>query len=234
MNVMQWALLIGCGVILAEGTSAAAVTTPGPVADASSSAFGHAHESLATRQVVEWVVAAGDNQGLNFIIVDKVDAQLYLFGADGTLRATTPVLLGLAYGDDTPRGVGTKKLEAITPGERITPAGRFVTSPGEDLDGKALVWIDYAAAIALHRASDHKPGMTRRSRVERLASAVVRDRRVSFGCINVSSTFFDNFIAPTLGVVAGIVYILPESRSARVEFNIPFVTPLARLAATAQ
>ncbi len=155
------------------------------------------------------------------MIIDKVNARLFLFDGKGGLVATTPVLLGLARGDDSPPGIGTRKLSAITPAERITPAGRFVAGAGEDTDGKDLIWIDYDAAIALHRASDRKPGMGARSRVERLASATPAEKRVSLGCVNVSTAFYDRYIQPTFGASRGIVYILPESRSATSEFNIP-------------
>ncbi len=215
---------IGFGIALAiVATSASAADLPaGPtdVPTASQAAFKGA-SAVVVRQVADWIVASADNHQRAFMIVDKVNARLFLFDADGSLRTVTPVLLGLAYGDDSPPGVGTKKLAEIKPAERITPAGRFVTEPGQNLAGKDILWVDYDAAIALHRASDRKPGMSVRSRVERLASASIRDRRVSLGCINVSSSFYDTYIAPTFGAATGVIYILPETRSASAEFHIP-------------
>ncbi len=176
--------------------------------------------SADARQVADWIVASGDNRALAFVIVDKVNARLFLFDATGAIRAAVPVLVGLARGDDSPPGIGDRKLSAIGPGERITPAGRFVAEPGEDLSGQDILWVDYAAAIAVHRASDKKSGLTARSRGDRLNGAT-GDRRISYGCINVADDFYDCFIAPTFRGTTGIVYILPETRSARAEFGIP-------------
>ena len=174
-----------------------------------------------TRRVANWILATNDNVGRPFVVIDKVNARLFLFEADGTLRATTSVLLGLARGDDSPPGIGTRKLSAITPRERITPAGRFVAHVGQDMDGASILWIDYDAAIALHRASDRKPGSAHKSKSARLSSASVSEKRISLGCINVSTAFYDRFIQPTFSVSNGIVYVLPETRSAAAEFGIP-------------
>ncbi|WP_207790225.1 L,D-transpeptidase [Glacieibacterium frigidum] len=177
--------------------------------------------SPEARRVVDWVVASRDNGGNAFIVVDKANARLMLFDASGMVRATTPVLLGLARGDDSPPGIGTRKLSAIAPAERITPAGRFVLEAGKNMAGKDIVWIDYDAAVSLHRASDRKPGMGARSRVERLGSTTAAEKRVSLGCVNVATAFYDSFIQPTFGHAPGIAYILPETRSAAAEFAIP-------------
>jgi hypothetical protein len=177
--------------------------------------------SIETRTVADWIVRSGDNQGLSFIVIDKANAELFLFDAGGSIRAATPVLLGLAIGDDSPPGIGTQKMSTMRKADQITPAGRFVAGRGLNLAGQDILWIDYAAAISLHRASDRKPGMTMRSRAERLASTTTSDNRASHGCVNVSVLFYDNFIRPAFEGTAGIVYVLPETRSARAEFNIP-------------
>jgi hypothetical protein len=109
----------------------------------------------------------------------------------------------------------------MKPADQITPAGRFVAGRGLNLAGQDILWVDYDAAISLHRASDRKPGMTAKSRSDRLASATTLDNRASHGCINVSVPFYDNFIRPAFDGAAGIVYVLPETRSARKEFKIP-------------
>ena len=172
------------------------------------------------RQVVKWVDASGDNRGLPFMIIDKVGARLFLFDANGVLRATTPVLLGLARGDISPAGIGSRKLSAIKPAERITPAGRFIVEAGKSVTGHDIVWIDYDAAISLHRASDRKPGNGGKSRVARLASNSAGERRVSLGCVNVSAAFYDRFVQPTFAASNGIAYILPETRPVSSEFDL--------------
>jgi hypothetical protein len=179
------------------------------------------HEaSLQVRAVADWTVQTRDNKNLPFVIVDKVNARLFLFDSNGRLKAATSVLLGLARGDVSPPGVGDKKLSLITPAERITPAGRFVASKGIDLGGQDIVWVDYDAAIAIHRASDIKPGPTARDRLARLASASPGNKRISYGCINVSELFYDGFIRPVFSASRGIVYILPEAQSLAATFPL--------------
>lgn len=177
-------------------------------------------QSAVVRQVAGWIVQSNDHRDLQFIIIDKANAQLFLFDDNGTPRASTPVLVGLARGDDSPPGIGTRALSAISPAERITPAGRFESEPGEDVGGKDLVWIDYNAAIALHRVSDRKPGAGVETRLQRLAMGSASARHISLGCVNVSTAFYDRYIAPTFGTSRGVVYILPATRSAAAQFNI--------------
>ena len=179
------------------------------------------------RRVANWIVATNNSVDRPFMVIDKTNARLFLFDAAGTLRATTSVLLGLARGDDSPPGIGTRALSAITPQERITPAGRFVAHAGQDIDGSPILWIDYDAAIASHRASDRKPGLDSKSRLARLSSATPAEKRVSLGCVNVSTAFYDRFIQPTFAVSGGIAYILPETRSAASEFGIPLLETTA-------
>jgi hypothetical protein len=181
---------------------------------------GEAASSDAHR-VADWVVGSGDNDGLPFAIVDKTGARIFLFAARGVLLGTAPVLLGLAPGDDSPAGIGDRPLFLIRPAERITPAGRFVAGLGLNLAGQDILWVDYAAAISLHRATDVKAGLRADDRLARLASATTRDNRISHGCINVSAGFFERMIRPVFSGTGGIVYILPETRSIRDEFPIP-------------
>jgi hypothetical protein len=192
----------------------APVATPSPAqAD-----FAGQNASPESRKVADWVVDSGDNQGQPFIIVDKAEAQMLLFGPDGALLGATPVLLGLGRGDDSPAGIGDRPLAQIKPAERITPAGRFVAQLGLNLHGQDILWVDYAAAISVHRASDRIAGLTANGRLARLASATKDDNRVSHGCINVTPAFFEGVLRPAFIGTRGIVYILPETRSIQVEF----------------
>ena len=67
------------------------------------------------------------------------------------------MLLGLARGDDTVPGIGEKKLSEIPPEERTTPAGRFVAEPGVNAEGDDIVWVDYDAAVSMHRVRTTNP-----------------------------------------------------------------------------
>ena len=169
-----------------------------------------ADASSAARQLTAWVLETADNQGLPFLIIDKINAEALAFDRDGQHLGTSPVLLGLARGDISPAGIGDRPLSAITPGERITPAGRFLASMGENLGGKGILWIDYDAALSLH------PVITTRAadrRQQRLASATAEDNRISYGCINVPARFYDEIVKPAFSGTMGVVYILPEDQS---------------------
>ena len=164
----------------------------------------------AARQLTAWVLETADNQGLPFLIIDKINAEALAFDREGQLLGTAPVLLGLAQGDTSPAGIGDRTLSAIAPGERITPAGRFLASMGENLGGKSILWIDYDAALSLH------PVITTRAadrRQQRLASATAEDNRISYGCINVPAKFYDEVVGPAFSGTMGVVYILPEDQS---------------------
>ena len=162
-----------------------------------------------------WVVQHGDAGSRVWAVLDKRAARLYLFSARGVLQATSPVLLGSAAGDDSVPGIGDRKIRDIRPAEKITPAGRFVTEPGANLQGEAIVWVDYDASVSMHRVRAI-PG---ESRLNRLATPTARDNRISFGCINIPSAFYERWIRPTFGNAAGIVYVLPETRSAAKQFG---------------
>lgn len=164
--------------------------------------------SADTRRLADWVIATGDTHGLPFIIVDKVAARVFAFDAKGLVRGSAPALLGAARGDISPPGIGTLRLADITPAMRITPAGRFEASLGRDLGPRDILWVDYDAAISLHRvvtsnAAEH--------RLARLASATIDDNRISYGCINVPARFYDGVVLPLFKPANGVVYILPEA-----------------------
>ncbi len=163
-----------------------------------------------TRKIADWATSADDNHGMPFIIVDKINAKAFVFDRHGQLLGASRVLLGLARGDDSIAGIGTWKLSSIRPDERTTPAGRFVASLGHDSDGQDILWVDYADNIAMHRVITSNPT---EHRLQRLATESPLARRISFGCINVPAKFYDNIIKPTFTRKAGIVYILPDTKS---------------------
>jgi len=178
--------------------------------------FDQARPSREARHVADWVVDSGDNRSMPFAIIDKVDARAFVFDAGGQLRGTSAVLLGLARGDDSVPGIGQRKLSSIHPEERTTPAGRFVAALDHNLQGKEILWVDYETAISLHpvvtsNAKEH--------RAERLATPSPLDNRISYGCINVPADFYANVVSPAFTGTDGIVYVLPETRSAYAVFG---------------
>lgn len=186
--------------------------------------------SAGVRAVADWVARSRDNEGLAFVIVDKVEAKVFLFDSGGRLSAATPALLGLGRGDDSVEGIGRRQLATIGPAERTTPAGRFVAALGHDLEQDVL-WIDYEAAVSLHRMIAGRPG---ERRAQRLGSVSTLDNRISYGCINVPPDFYDRHVAPAFRGTVGIVYILPETRPVEAVFpmaerpTVPSPPPAAR------
>ena len=160
-------------------------------------------------QLAAWVTQAGDNGARPFAIVDKLGAQVFVFDADGRLLGGAPVLVGLARGDDSPAGVGDKALAAISPGERTTPAGRFVAGFGPASGGKTVIWVDYADAISLHPVVTTNP---KEHRLTRIKSSAPEDHRISFGCINVPARFYETVVLKAFAGGSAIVYILPDTR----------------------
>jgi hypothetical protein len=135
---------------------------------------------------------------------------LFLFNAKGDYQGQTPVLLGVGIGDDSTPGVGAKNLAEIGPAERTTPAGRFVAKFGKALGRQRVLWVDYTNSVALHAViTTHKS----EHRVERLLSPTPDDNRISFGCINVGTSFYTKKLRPLLQRKGGVVYILPDTKS---------------------
>lgn len=169
------------------------------------------------QQLAAWIRATGNNQAQPFGLIDKKAARVHVFDAAGTLRGSSPVLLGLAVGDDSVPGIGERKMSEIRPEERTTPAGRFVSEPGRNLQGEDIVWIDYDAAVSMHRV---RSGNKAEHRLERLATPTVADNRISYGCVNVPVAFYDALIKPFLGEQAAVIYVLPETRSVSAVFGM--------------
>ena len=169
--------------------------------------FDGAHAPDDVRKLADWIVASDDNRDMSFVIVEKPQAQVFVFDAKGNILGSAPCLVGLAPGDDSVPGVGTMTLAQITPNMRTTPAGRFVSSLGPDLGQKDVLWVDYADAISLHRVVNN---VRAERRPERLASPTPLDNRISWGCINVPAKFFDLVVEKAFSGTSGVVYILPE------------------------
>ncbi len=193
--------------------------------------FGRARAGDDARHIADWVVDSGDNRNAPFLIIDKMAAQAYMFDRSGKLVGTAPVLLGLAKGDDTPPGIGDKPLSAIRAHERITGAGRYVGELGYNLRGEDVLWVDYDTGLSLHRVLTTN---SRERRAHRLATPTPLDNRVSYGCINVPVRFFEQVIRPTYRGTKGMVYVLPETRPARVVFGSYDANERARVDAAAR
>jgi hypothetical protein len=212
MGRMRWALA-------AALVWAAMGLTPAVAGQAAKTAFSFGDQASTgdARELVRWVARTADNAGLAFAVVDKKAARIHVFDREGHLAGSSPALLGQASGDDSAPGVGEHAQVGKVPfEERTTPAGRFVSRPGLNSSGEAVVWVDYEAAFAIHRL---RPGASRAPRKVRLASSVAADRRVSYGCVVVPEAFYQGVIQRVLGHGRAVVYVLPENRPAQEIFG---------------
>lgn len=209
--------------VRADAQADSQTADPAPPADASTAApapsaatpriltadFGGHQPSGDARRMANWIVQASDNQKKSFVIVDKKDARVYVFDGKGRLKNNTPALLGSAHGDDSAPGIGDKPLSQVKPEEKTTPAGRFVAELGVNTNGEDIVWVDYDAAVSMHRVRANNKA---ERRLERLASPTAQDNRISFGCINLPKPFYERVLQPTVKAGQTIVYVLPETR----------------------
>ena len=212
------------GMCLASGAILAQPVSPPGFSSTQVDFTGQA-ASPDAQQVARWAFEAGNAKGMPFAVVDKKNARIFVFAANGRLTGSTSVLLGRAVGDESAPGVGQKVSTGIPLAERTTPAGRFDSQPGHNNKGEAIVWVDYNAAIAIHRL---RPAPASEQRPQRMASANPEDKRISLGCIVVPPEFYDSVVAPTLGHQRGVVYVLPDSRSQDLVFNEPKLAQAGR------
>jgi len=162
--------------------------------------------SADVRITFQRIIATNDNRKLPFAIIDKKNAAMFVFDADGSPLSSEPVLLGISKCDTIDPKTLNAKLGDISSEKRVTPSGKYQAQIGRDLHGKELLWVKYDYAIAIHPVID-VPGQ---QRVKRLQSQTAEDNRITWGCINASSSFYKTVISPVFKPKGGIVYVLPE------------------------
>jgi hypothetical protein len=172
--------------------------------------------SVEAKKIADWVVDSADNQGRPFVIIDKKEAKVFVFQPNGLVKGSAPVLLGITVGDDTFPGVGDKPLSQVLPHEKTTPAGRFLAAADKNIKGVNIVWIDYDSAVSMHALVK---GTDTERRIERMSSPLPADRRISYGCVNIPVSFFNNMVLPSFKKSDGIVYVLPDTRPTQQVFS---------------
>ncbi|WP_234383043.1 MULTISPECIES: L,D-transpeptidase [unclassified Variovorax] len=206
-----------CAAMLSvtQSLAAAPLNSGQNASDNNSKRERRATQSTEVAQLLDRILQKRDNHGKPFAIVDKKNARVDVFASDGTRQGSSAVLLGLAKGDDSVPGIGERKMADIKPSERTTPAGRFEVEPGRNTQGEDIIWIDYDAAVSMHRV---RTANKADRRLERLATPSVADNRISYGCINVPSAFYNAVLRDALGSIGGVVYVLPETRTLQSQF----------------
>lgn len=194
---LRSACLLALGLLASGAAGAAAPDFMGAAA------------SPEVRQLARWALATRDPGGRSLVLVDKKQARVFVLDPQGRLKGSAPALLGLARGDHTVPGIGDRPLSQVRPSERTTPAGRFIPEPGRNTQGEDVVWVDYEAAVSMHRV---RAQVKSERRLERLASATAADNRISYGCINLPAAFYEQVLLPAVRSRA-VVYVLPELRT---------------------
>ena len=95
-------------------------------------------------------------------------------------------------------------------------AGRFLAERGRNTSGEDVVWVDYDAAVSMHRV---RTTNAKERRLERLATPTVEDNRISYGCINVPVAFYNSHIKPAFAKHRAVVYVLPEVKPVQQVFG---------------
>jgi hypothetical protein len=185
--------------------------SPGPLAD-----FGKAEAPEEVRQVANWVSYTRNAKKKAFVLIDKKNARMYVFDPKGKLKEDAPVLLGKAVGDHSAPGIGNKPLSQIKEDEKTTPAGRFLAQPGKNNHGEDIIWIDYNAAVSMHRIRKVKE---EERRFERMATPESDDNRISNGCVNVPRDYYNKVLNPTVRKYGAYVYVLPETKTPQQLFG---------------
>ncbi len=143
-----------------------------------------------------WVITSGDNQGLPFAIVDKVQAEVFVFDPDGQLRgaASGPDGHGPAATISWNPASANGNLSTIRPEERTTPLAASSPGFGQVRGEETILWVDYEDAISIH------PVITanrKEHRLQRLKTPTPEDNRITFGCINVPAGFYEDVVRRT-------------------------------------
>jgi hypothetical protein len=185
-----------------------AAKKPEPLKAGALADFGKQSAPSDVVQVANWVSVTRNNGKRGFIIIDKKQAQLYVFDPEGKLKNRTPVLVGKTIGDRALPGSGDKPIAQLRDDEKTTPAGRFLAMRGRNTRGEDVLWIDYQQAIAMHRLASVS---AEERRAERLASPDPSDNRISNGCVNIPPRFYDSVLKPTITKLGAIIYVLPET-----------------------
>ena len=166
-------------------------------------------------RVMTWIAATGDNNGVPYMVIDKVAAEVFIFNSSSQLIAAAPALVGMTPGDDSKPEAGDRELSDIPVADRTTPAGRFIAKFGHAAGGRDVLWVDYSTAISLHAVITTNK---KQHRLERLKSPTPEDNHITFGCINVPTDFYAKVVNTMFRGTRGVVYILPETKSLNAVF----------------
>ena len=153
--------------------------------------------------VVQNIVSQNDNQGKQFIVADKQAGTLTLYTPQGQQITSTPALFGKATGDriSTNNATPSGRYDMnFVDGARIEGVGYGSSAQALSVNGR--LQENNAGNLAIHRV------LPVDNRQAKLDSATATDNRISHGCINVPSSFYDIHLDRQQDTV---VYVMPET-----------------------
>jgi len=183
---------------------------PGPLAD-----FGKETAPPDVVHVANWVSYTRNAGRKSFVIIDKKQAQMYVFDPLGKLKSHSTVLLGKAVGDQIAQ-VGNTPISKLKESDKNTPAGRFPAVLGKDNHQADVIWIDYKNSLSIHRMASVSAA---ERRAERMKSDDPKEHRISNGCVNVPAGFYNSVLHPTVRRYGAYVYVLPETKTPQQLFG---------------
>lgn len=175
--------------------------------------------SPTAARVYEHLSVPATAEGRGFVIADKPNGTIHVFGKDGRHIVSGPALYGVGIGDELATPTGTSiAARSVQERGRVTPAGEFrikfedsdfvggkiarLYKPGND-DGMEV------GGVAIHSVF---LGNAAENRLGRLASAGADDNRISAGCINTSEEAFVKGMLPHMDELEnGAVFTIPEN-----------------------
>lgn len=153
------------------------------------------------------ILKTHDAHGLPFLILEKERARLHVFDALGVLLGSSPILLGPPLEEVASGPFMARRIPATTVDAQVAPTGRFLAEQGVNLQGEDVVWIDFAAGLAMERLSGSAEAEKRRPRAN---GPKARGSRIACSCVNVPAGFYDRVVKPSMGLGKAVVYLLPE------------------------
>ena len=151
-----------------------------------------------------------------FFIADKPNGKIHLFDTDGKFLKSSDALYGKQAGDVLTAEAREMKIQDMKDIDKITPAGVFNLSVNANPDytgGYTLLFTDDkgdVGGVAIHAVYT---GDVKENREAKLASKDPKDKKISFGCINVDTSFFTGNIIPRIDKMenAGVV-VIPDAQ----------------------
>jgi hypothetical protein len=154
---------------------------------------------------------AMENVHDSYIVIDKPSAEMYVFNSSNELITSMPVLLGKDKGEEPNRADASSPIAS----HATTPAGKFqlgkigITDVNKDdstLYQGRIISLLGSDNLALHMTY---PGEYEK-RTKALNTPTLEDKRMSWGCINISPKNFDKYIKPYFNKGNQNLFITPD------------------------